>query len=81
MRVGSECRAGQGGSGLVSHSTLMIGCCEATVGKLHPSYAGTVHNMANVYEVKGEYDRALEMYEEARAVYEVHSDPNTCMRL
>ena len=41
------------------------------MGKNHPSYAGTIHNMAIVYEQKGEYDRALEMYEEARVVYEV----------
>ena len=45
--------------------------CEATVGKDHPSYAGTVMGMANVYQEKSEYDRALEMYGEARAVYEV----------
>ena len=66
---------------MVSHSTLMIGCGEATVGKQHPDYANTVGNMAIVYQKKGEYNRALEMYEEARAVYEVHSDPNTCMRV
>ena len=44
---------------------------EATVGKDHPSYAVTINNMASVYQKKGEYDRALEMYEEARVVTEV----------
>ena len=44
---------------------------EATVGKDHPSYAVIISNMALVYKKKGEYDRALEMYEEARVVYEV----------
>ena len=48
-------------------------CCiyEATVGKDHPDYASTINNMAIVYDKKGEYDRALEMYEEARVVDEV----------
>ena len=41
------------------------------MGKDHPSYAGTINNMAIVYQKKGEYDRALEMYEEARVVKEV----------
>ena len=41
------------------------------MGKDHPDYAGTIKNMAWVYDKKGEYDRALEMYEEARVVYEV----------
>ena len=41
------------------------------MGKDHPDYARTVMNMAIVYREKSEYDRALEMYGEARAVYEV----------
>ena len=51
---------------------------QATVGKNCPDYANAVNNMANVYEQKGELDRALEMYEEARAVYEVSM--RLCMR-
>ena len=41
------------------------------MGKDHPDYASTIKNMAMVYKKKGEYDRALEMYEEARVVKEV----------
>ena len=43
------------------------------MGKGSPGYAATVGSMATVYmyKQKGELDRALEMYEEARAVYEV----------
>ena len=45
---------------------------QATIGKQHPEYATIVHNMALVYDKKGQYDKALEMCEEARAIYEVH---------
>ena len=41
------------------------------MGKDSPDYASTVINMANVYTKTGELDRALELYEQARAVYEV----------
>ena len=41
------------------------------MGKDSASHAITVYNMAGVYHQKGELDRALEMYEEARAVHEV----------
>ena len=56
--------------------TLLDEMCveyEATVGKNHPDYAKTISNMAEVYRKKGEYDRALEMFEEAQVVYEVRS--------
>ena len=41
------------------------------MGKNSPNYACTVRGMAELYEQRGELDRALEMYEEARTVYEV----------
>ena len=41
------------------------------MGKSSPDYAGAVNNIAIVYKKRGELDRALEMYEEACAVYEV----------
>ena len=62
---------------------FLIGCVTGTVAGIFfleialtlyvrgRKYAGTVMGMANVYDEKSEYDRALEMYGEARAVYEV----------
>ena len=41
------------------------------MGKDSPDYASTVNQMANVYYTNGNDDRALEMYEETRVVYEV----------
>ena len=41
------------------------------MGKDSLDHAMIVSNMANVYKQQGELDRALEMYEEARAVCEV----------
>ena len=41
------------------------------MGKDHPDYAKTIMGMAMMYKQKSECDRALEMYGEARAVYEV----------
>ena len=41
------------------------------MGKNSPNYAHTVRSIANVHKQRAEHDRALEMYEEARTVYEV----------
>jgi len=41
---------------------------DKALGKQHPSYATTLNNMAGCYRSKGEYDRALGLYEECRVV-------------
>jgi tetratricopeptide (TPR) repeat protein len=50
----------------------------------HPEIAATLHYLAAVYKAKGEYDRALPLYEEAlkivrKALPPGHPDITTCL--
>ena len=53
---------------------------EKTLGKDHPDTAQTYNNMANVFESKGEYEKALEYYGKALVIFQLRlgeDHPNT----
>jgi tetratricopeptide (TPR) repeat protein len=50
---------------------------KAHLGERHPYYAGSLNNLASLYEAQGRFAEALALYQQALAVYETALGPTS----